>query len=70
MISKLLTLVAKEGPLLAGLTTAPVAHDAWFRSKVQDALDDCRPAIPHDQVERHFTKRRAETLRRLEESKA
>ena len=25
-------------------------HDAWFRLKVQEALDDPRPGIPHDQV--------------------
>jgi hypothetical protein len=38
----------------------PVAgHDAWFRAKVQEALDDPRPAIPHEQVEAHFAKRRA-----------
>ena len=34
-------------------------HDAWFRAKVQEALDDPRPAIPHEQVEVHFAKRRA-----------
>ncbi|MFA4894223.1 hypothetical protein [Brevundimonas sp.] len=26
------------------------AHDAWFRAKVREALDDPRPGIPHDQV--------------------
>ena len=37
----------------------PVAgHDAWFRAKVQEALDDPRPAIPHEQVEVHFATRR------------
>jgi predicted transcriptional regulator len=25
-------------------------HDAWFRAKVQEALDDRRPGIPHDVV--------------------
>src|SRR5208337_2241839 len=25
-------------------------HDAWFRAKVQEALDDPRPSIPHDVV--------------------
>ncbi|HXR35254.1 MAG TPA: hypothetical protein VN754_04865 [Candidatus Binataceae bacterium] len=25
-------------------------HDAWFRAKVQEALDDPRPGIPHDVV--------------------
>lgn len=46
----LLTRVAKEGGLPAGLTADPEAHDAWFRAKVQEALDDTRPAIPHLQV--------------------
>ena len=26
------------------------SHDRWFRAKVQAALDDPRPGIPHDQV--------------------
>ncbi len=25
-------------------------HDAWFRAKVKEAIDDSRPAIPHDAV--------------------
>ena len=46
----LLTRVAKEGGLPAGLTADPEAHDAWFRAKVREALADTRPAIPHRQV--------------------
>ena len=46
----LLTRVAKEGGLPAGLTADPEAHDAWFRAKVQEALADTRPAVPHRQV--------------------
>jgi len=26
------------------------AYDIWFRAKVQEALDDTRPLIPHDEV--------------------
>lgn len=66
----LLTRVAKEGALPVGLTADPVAHDAWFRAKVQEAIDDPRPAIPHDQVEAYFAKRRSTTLRRIEEGEA
>ena len=54
-----LTRVAKEGALPAGLTVDPAAYDAWFRAKVQEALDDPRPGIPHEKVEAHFAKRRA-----------
>jgi hypothetical protein len=39
--------------------------DDRFRAKVQEALDDPRPAIPHKKVEEHFAerKRRAATAR-------
>ena len=37
-------------------------NDAIFRAKVQEALDDPRPGIPHEQVSAHFAKRRAEAL--------
>ena len=46
----LLTRVAAEGGLPAGLTVDPDAYDAWFRAKVQEALADPRPAMPHAQV--------------------
>lgn len=46
----LLTRVAAEGGMPAGLTADPEAHDAWFRAKVREALDDPRPAVPHEQV--------------------
>ena len=46
----LLTRVAAEGGLPAGLTADPEAHDAWFRAKVREALDDPRPAVPHERV--------------------
>ena len=60
----LLTRVAKEGALPFGFATDPTAHDAWFRSKVQQALSDPSPTVPHDQVEAHFAKRRAAALRK------
>lgn len=46
----LLTRVATEGGLPAGLATDPDAYDTWFRAKVQEALNDPRPAKPHVQV--------------------
>lgn len=46
----LLTRVAAEGGLPAGLTTDPAAYDTWFRAKVQEALADPRPTTPHTQV--------------------
>ena len=26
------------------------AYDSWFRAQVQEAIDDPRPSIPHEQV--------------------
>ena len=46
----LLTRVAAEGGLPAGLTSDPDAYDAWFRAKVREALDDPSPPIPHAQA--------------------
>jgi len=46
----LLTRVAKEGGLPIGLTADPETYDAWFRAKVQEALDDTRPTTAHHQV--------------------
>ena len=44
--------------LPVGLTTDPVAHDIWFRSKVKEALEDKRPPMPHDEVEACFEAKR------------
>lgn len=55
----LLTRTANEGALPFSLARNAAEHDAWFRAKVQEALDDPRPAIPHEHVEAHFAKRRA-----------
>jgi len=60
----LLTRTANEGALPFALTKDSAAHDAWFRAKVQEALNDRRPAIPHKKVEAHFAKRRAAALRK------
>ena len=46
----LLTRITKEGGLPVGLTSDPETHDAWFRGKVQEALSDTRPTVPHQQV--------------------
>ena len=46
----LLTRIAKEGGLPAGLTTDPDAYDAWFRAKVQEALNDDSASVPHKDI--------------------
>jgi DNA-damage-inducible protein J len=46
----LLTRVAREGGLPAGLAVDPEAYDAWFRAKVHEALSDAGPASAHRDV--------------------
>ena len=50
----LLTRTANEGALPFALASDSAAHDAWFRTKVKEALDDQRSGIPNDEVEAHF----------------
>ncbi len=42
----------------AGLNTDPVAHDAWFRARVREALEDSRHPMLHEDVEARFETRR------------
>ena len=46
----LLTRIVSEGGLPAGLASDPAAYDAWFRAKIREALDDTRPAVPHEKA--------------------
>ena len=55
----LLTRIANDGAFPFSLGMDSAVHDAWFRGKVQEALNDLRPALSHDEVESHFAKRRA-----------
>jgi len=60
----LLTRTAKEGVLPFAMNANGASYDAWFRAKVQEALDDTRPAIPNEKVKAHFAKRRADALKK------
>ncbi|MCL2661363.1 MAG: type II toxin-antitoxin system RelB/DinJ family antitoxin [Acidobacteriaceae bacterium] len=62
----LLTRTANEGALPFSLTADSAEHDAWFRAKVQEALDDQRPDIPHEAVAAHFATRRAVARRKAQ----
>ena len=60
----LLTRTANEGALPFEMLQSTAAHDAWFRAKVLEAIDDPRPAIPHAAVEAIFAKRRKAAARK------
>ena len=61
----LLTRTANEGALPFELLNESAEYDAWFRAKVQEALDDPRPSIPHEEVEAEFAERRARLRARI-----
>lgn len=58
----LLTRTANEGVLPLELISISEEHDAWFRAKVTEALNDTNPDVESAEVEAHFAKRRAEAL--------
>ena len=60
----LLTRTANEGALPFSLAKDAARHDAWFRAKVREALEDKRPSVPSVQVEEHFAQRRAAARRK------
>ena len=62
----LLTRTAKEGALPIELLSNSEAHDAWFRAKVREALEDQRPDVDDAAVEAHFAERRAAALRKTQ----
>jgi DNA-damage-inducible protein J len=55
----LLTRTANEGALPFELVHDTAAHDAWFRAKVLEAIDDTGAKLAHGDVEARFAKRRA-----------
>lgn len=60
----LLTRTANEGALPLELVSHSEAHDAWFRAKVLQALDDARPDIEDREAEARFAERRAAAYRK------
>ena len=46
-------------PIVSEFETQEAAdsYDQWFRAKVNEALDDTRPSIPHDEVVRRMQER-------------
>ncbi len=62
----LLTRTAKEGALPIELLSNSEAHDAWFRAKVREALEDERSDVDDAEVEAHFAERRASALRKAQ----
>lgn len=65
----LLTRTANEGALPLELISTSEAHDAWFRAKVMQALEDTSPDISDAEAEELFAARRAAALRKAESTK-
>lgn len=73
-VREMLQRVARDGslPFLTAADEAAIfgdhdpAYDAWFRAKVQEALDDPRPALSEDEAEQRMSSRLEKALARLQ----
>jgi DNA-damage-inducible protein J len=63
-VRMLLTRIATEGTLPFELVSNPEEHDRWFRAQVQKALEDPRPPVPNEEVERYFAEKRTAARRK------
>ncbi len=64
----LLTRTANEGALPFELLSNTPAHDAWFRTRVLEALADPRPGVSVEDVDKEFAARRAATMLKLDQA--
>ncbi|WP_267551818.1 type II toxin-antitoxin system RelB/DinJ family antitoxin [Rhizobium rhizogenes] len=60
----LLTRTANEGALPLEMVSNDETYDAWFRTKVLQALADTRPDVEDDAAEARFRERRAAAMRK------
>jgi DNA-damage-inducible protein J len=58
----LLTRTANEGVLPLTPVADDPEYDQWFRAKVKEAMEDPRPPISGEDVEKHFVARRSVAL--------
>jgi DNA-damage-inducible protein J len=56
----LLTRTANEGAMPHSLFPEDIEYDAWFRAKVQEAIDSPHPRIAGEDVEHEMAELRAE----------
>jgi len=63
----LLTRTANEGALPLELVSNSDVHDAWFRAKVLQALEDPRPDVEDADAEMRFRERRAAARRKADD---
>lgn len=61
----LLTRTANEGVLPLELVSHSEAHNAWFRTKVLQALEETRPDLDDGDADAQFRERRAAALRKV-----
>jgi DNA-damage-inducible protein J len=69
-VRNLLSHVAAQGTVPFEAQPEDPEYDAWFRARVQEALDDPRPGIPDEEVRAEFAARRAAILAKLNAGEA
>lgn len=63
-VRSLLTRTAREGSLPLELVGSTEVHDAWFRAKVLQALENTRPDSEDADAEARFRERRMAAARK------
>lgn len=43
-----------------------ISYDEWLAAEVEEAINDPRPNVPNDEVERHFAAKRAALKKRIQ----
>jgi DNA-damage-inducible protein J len=66
LVRIILTRTANDNAIPLGLVGEDREYDAWFRARVQEAIDDPRPRIPHEVVKAEFAVLRAELRAKIE----
>src|SRR5579859_924395 len=65
LVRMVLTKTARQKALPVGLVVTEEGHDAWFRAKVQEALNDPRPGITNEEAKLRMRQHRAKVAERL-----
>ena len=72
VVRMVLTKTARDKALPIGLTSSPFpppgdqqVYDAWFRAKVQEALDDPRPGLTTEEARIRMREHRAKVAARM-----
>lgn len=60
-----MTAGSKTNTVPAAPSETDASYDEWLAAEVEEAINDPRPSVPNDEVERHFAAKRAALKKRI-----